>query len=160
LAEVVATADRASAVLAAFAPLTSAPALGGMDPGLKGSHPRVALCLARPAGEVAYADLADWLDNLAGALGERLLRVKGLVQVKESKRPLLIECVGTLFSPPRPLQTDDAPSSFLVIIARDVDRAELEPISPAGLFQVSPWRKPDDPLARDGRPAIRAEWVV
>ena len=45
------------------------------------AHPRVALCLAKPAGEVAFADLAAWLDNLAGALGERLLRIKGLVRV-------------------------------------------------------------------------------
>ena len=162
LAEVVATADRASAVLAAFAPLMSAasaaPALHEAGP--EGSHPRVALCLARPADEVAYADLADWLDNLAGALGERLLRIKGLVRVRESQQPLLIECVGTMFSPPRQLHTDSAPSSFLVIIARDVDRAELDPISPAGLFQFSAWRKPEDPLGRDGRRVIRAEWVA
>jgi G3E family GTPase len=162
LAEVVTTVDRASAVLAAFAPLTSAaaPALRETGPDPKGSHPRVALCLARPAGEVTYADLADWLDNLAGALGERLLRVKGLVRVRESEQPLLIECVGTMFSPPRPLRADGAPASFLVIIARDVDQAELEPISPTGLFRYSAWRKPDDPLARDGRVAIRAEWVA
>jgi len=52
------------------------------------------------------------------------------------------------------------PSSFLVIIARDVDEAELEPIAPVGLFQFSSWNKPADALARDDRRAIKAEWVV
>ena len=161
LAEVIAGTDRGSSVMAAFAPLTSAPPLReiGLDPARV--HPRVALCLAKPASEVAFADLAAWLDNLAGAVGERLLRIKGLVRVTESKPPLLIESVGTMFSPPRPLKADTAPpASFLVIIARDVDEAELEPIAPVGLFQFSSWKKPADALTRDDRRAIKAEWVV
>ena len=88
-------------------------------------------------------------------------RIKGLVRVTESEPPLLIESVGTMFSPPRPLKVDGAPpSSFLVIIARDVDEAELEPVAPVGLFQFSSWKKPVDALARDDRRAIKAEWVV
>jgi G3E family GTPase len=164
VAEVIATTDRASSALTAFAPLTSAPLLReiGPDPGrLRSAHPRVALCLAKPEGDVAYDDLAAWLDNLSGVLGERLLRIKGLVRVVEAKAPLLIESVGTLFSPPRPLRIEaGAPSPFLVIIARDVDQAELEPVAPTGLFQFSSWRQPDDVLARDGRHAMKAEWVV
>lgn len=159
LAEVIATDDRAGAVSAAFAPLLAAPLLCEIDCDLGVAHPRVALCLARPEGEVAYSDLSAWLDNLAGALGERLLRIKGLVRVVESKHPLLIESVGTMFSPPRPLNVDGAPSPFLVIIARDVDQAELEPVAPAGLFQLSPWRRPDDALSRNNRRAMTAEWV-
>ena len=159
LAEVIAISDRARGVLSAFAPLRTAPPLCEIAPAAGSAHPRVVLCLAKPAGEMAFADLAAWLDNLAGSLGERLLRIKGLVRVLESSAPLLIECVGTVFSPPRPLHADGAPSSFLVIIARDVDRAELEPVSPAGLFQFSSWRRPGEALARDDRGAIRAEWV-
>ncbi|HLZ05109.1 MAG TPA: GTP-binding protein [Bradyrhizobium sp.] len=160
LADVITTADRASAVLSAFAPLTTAPPLRDIAPDARSAHPRVALCLAKPAGDIAFPDLAAWLDNLAGSLGERLLRIKGLVRVVESREPLLIECVGTMFSPPRPLKANGAPSSFLVIIARDVGQAELEPVSPAGLFRFSSWRTPDDALARDGRSTIKAEWVV
>jgi G3E family GTPase len=161
LAEVVATVGRSSTVLSAFAPLTSAPLLLeiGSDPGR--AHPRVALCLAKPAGEVSFPELGAWLDNLAGSLGERLLRIKGLVRVTDSSQPLLIESVGTMFSPPRAIKAESAPpSSFLVIIARDVDEAQLEPVAPAGLFQFSSWKKPVDVLARDDRQAIRAEWVV
>ena len=85
LAEVIPGVDRGSAVLAAFAPLTSAPPLREIGPDRGRAHPRVALCLAKPAREVAFSDLAAWLDNLAGALGERLLRIKGLVRVNESE---------------------------------------------------------------------------
>jgi len=160
IADVIASADRGNAVLAAFAPLMSASPMPeiGADPAR--AHPRVALCLAKPAGEMAFSDLGDWLDNLAGALGERLLRIKGLVRVTESEQPLLIESVGTMFSPPRPLKAVDAPpSSFLVIIARDVEHAELEPVAPVGLFRLSAWKRPADVLAGDDRRAIKAEWV-
>jgi G3E family GTPase len=111
-------------------------------------------------GDIAFSDLGEWLDNLAGALGERLLRLKGLVRVRESEAPLLVESVGTMFSPARPLKIDGAPSSFVVIIARDVDEAELEPVAPVGLFQFSSWKKPVDALASDERRTIKAEWVV
>ena len=92
-----------------------------------------------------------WLDNLAGALGERLLRIKGLVRVAEAPRPLLVESVGTMFSPPRQLDIDEPPSSFIVVIARDVERAEVEQVAPVGLFHISSWQQPHD--ARPGRAA-------
>jgi G3E family GTPase len=69
LAEVIAIADRASAVLTAFAPLNSAPPLHEIRAELTSAHPRVALCLARPTGDVSYSDLAAWLDNHAAAAG-------------------------------------------------------------------------------------------
>lgn len=157
LAEVIATADRAGALQAAFAPLTATGPLREPDICLPSAHPRIALCLARPAGEVAYPDLAAWLDNLAGALGERLLRVKGLVSVTESGHPLLIESVGTVFSPPRVLHVG-ARASFIVIIARDVENTELDAVAPAHLFQLSSWQRPA-PASHSARRTIRAEWV-
>ena len=102
------------------------------------AHARIAVRLVRPTGVVAYDDFATWLDNLAGALGERLLRLKGVVRVQESERPLLVQSVGTLFSPPRPFGDPQAsPPLFLVIIARDLQPAELETVAPAGLFSFS-----------------------
>lgn len=141
LAEIVAMADRDRAVATAFAPL------GGIAPmpvppqaASKAAHPRIAVRLARPAGVLAYDDLATWLDNLAGALGERLLRLKGLVRVEESERPVLVQSVGTAFSAPRPFGEPGAtPPLFLVIIARDLQAAELEAVAPAGLFVFSSW---------------------
>jgi G3E family GTPase len=161
LAEVIAVGDRAGAIRAAFAPLVAAAPLREIDSGLASAHPRLAHCLAKPARALSYDELAAWLDNLAGLLGERLLRLKGLVRVQETERPLLIESVGTLFSPPRRLRLEaDMPSPFLVIIARDVNEDELDPIEPAGLFRISSWRRPDDAEAKGGRRAIKAEWVA
>ena len=158
LAEVVATADRAGTVLAAFAPLTAPPRfeISGVPAKV---HPRIALCLARPVGELAYSDLAAWLDNLAGALGERLLRIKGLVRVVESQQPLLIESVGTMFSPPRPFRIAGAQACGLVIIARDAEQSEVRQVTPAGLFELGSWKTPD-PNGRADRPAVKAEWVA
>ena len=156
VAEVVATADRAAAVRAAFAPLTSALPLGELAPRLTSAHPRLVLCLARPRTELAYPDLAAWLDNLAGRLGERLLRIKGLVKVQEAPRPLLVESVGTVFSPPRQLTADNPPKPFIVVIARDIARAEVEQVEPSGLFSFS-WQTPE---TGDTRRTIKAEWVT
>jgi len=158
VAEAIATNDRTESVAAAFAPLTAALPLRAIESRLTSAHPRLALCLARPIGDIAYADLAAWLDNLAGQLGERLLRIKGLVKVKEAPRPLLVESVGTMFSPPRQLSSDNPPSSFIVVIARDVARAELEQVQPAGLFALS-WQQPQtrDP---DAPRTMKAEWVT
>jgi G3E family GTPase len=141
LAEIVATADRARAVAAAFAPLGTTAPIPALPPAaIRASHPRVAVRLARPAGVLAYDDLATWLDNLAGALGERLLRLKGLVQVRESERPVLVQSVGTVFSPPRPFGAPQASvPAFLVIIARDLQPAELAAVAPTGQFTFSSW---------------------
>ena len=138
LAEIVATADRTSAVATAFAPLSGVAPMPVPPEAETQAHARIAVRLARPTSVLAYDDLATWLDNLAGALGERLLRLKGLVRVQESERPLLVQSVGTLFSPPRPFGEPRAsPPLFLVIIARDLQPAELETVAPTGLFGFS-----------------------
>jgi G3E family GTPase len=147
LSEVVAMADRTVAVAVAFAPLSaSAPMPALPQAMLQAAHPRITVRLARPAAALAYDDLASWLDNLAGALGERLLRLKGLVRVAESERPVLVQSVGTAFAAPRPFGEPQAtPPLFLVIIARDLQVGELEAVSPAGLFAFSSWTEPAAP---------------
>ncbi len=137
LAEAVCLADRASAALAAFAPLAAGNAQPQPLAGGEQQHPRIAVRVARPTSIPAYDDMAAWLDNLAGALGDRLLRLKGLVRVAEADRPLLVQSVGTLFSPPRPFGPPDGGAApFLVIIARDLAAGELESIMPAGVMQI------------------------
>jgi G3E family GTPase len=158
VAEAIVAAKRADAVTAAFAPLTMALPLREIDSELASAHPRLALCLARPLGELAYPDLAAWLDNLAGQLGERLLRIKGLVKVREAPRPLLVESVGTVFSPPRQLTAEHPPSSFIVVIARDVERADVEQVVPSGLFTFS-WQQPET-RGPDQLRTMKAEWVT
>lgn len=139
LAQIVASQDRGSAAVAAFArlpPVAPTFHLPSMECGV--AHPRVFVFLARPTAVLAYAEMGAWLDNLAGSLGERLLRVKGLVRVAEQEQPMLVQSVGTLFSPPRPFDLRGAVESpFLVIIARDLETDELHSISPTGAFQFS-----------------------
>lgn len=151
LSEIVAMADRESAVAAAFAPLSSAAPMTVLPQiASEAVHPRIVVRLARPASVPAYDDLATWLDNLAGALGERLLRLKGLVRVRESERPVLVQSVGTVFSPPRPFgEPRSSAPEFLVIIARDLQAGEVEAVAPTSLFEFSPRSSPA-PLPREG----------
>jgi G3E family GTPase len=76
-----------------------------------------------------WDDLAEWLDNLAGLAGERLLRVKGVVRLADRPHPILIQSVGTLFAAPRPF-AGLGDQSFLVLILRDATIAELAAIAP------------------------------
>lgn len=138
-AELIDTDDRRSATLAAFslrAPAVWASSLPRAEAvGLR--HPRISVLLARLDDAVAWDTLAEWLDNLAGLCGERLLRVKGLVHVVGSNRPLLVQSVGTIFSAPRPFAGGRQDESFLVIILRDTGVAELAGITPALPFNFA-----------------------
>jgi G3E family GTPase len=160
LAEIIATVDRAAAVAAAFVPLARALPMPVLPRAAGAAHPRIAVRLARPVAVLEYDDLAMWLDNLAGALGDRLLRLKGLVRVAQSTRPILVQSVGTSFSIPRPLgDLDPATPLFLVIIARDLDDADLDTVQPVGLFTLSSWAEPSDmPRAGSLQSAV-VEWI-
>ena len=161
LSEIVVTADRDQAVTAAFAALTGAASTPAPPQiAVRAVHPRVAVRLARPKAALSYDDLAYWLDNLAGALGERLLRLKGLVRITESERPVLVQSVGTVFSPPRPFgEPHAATPPFLVIIARDLHASELEAVSPPGLFDFASWAEPTSPALAGTLSPVSVAWV-
>lgn len=149
LAEIVAEPNREAAVSHAFrAPAPGsfrAPAAGfGRDR----PHARISALLLRQEAAVAYEDLAAWLDNLAGLLGDRLLRLKGLVTVRESGAPILVQSVGTLFSEPRPFG-GPLEEGFLVVIARDAEARDLHGLEPRMPFRA----------ARGSSPRPRAEAV-
>ena len=162
LAEIVATPSRGEAVAAAFAPLAGLAAMPVLPraAALAATHPRIAVRLARPAGILDYDALAAWLDNLAGALGERLLRLKGLVRVAESPRPVLVQSVGTSFSPPRPFGAPDSDTPlFVVVIARDLEDAELDAVQPEGLFAFASWTEPATAVRAGSLQATVVEWM-
>ncbi len=127
LAELIDADDRRAAVLAAFlsprAPATSFPVAGPM-------HERIRVVSAELREAIPWPELAAFLDDLAGLCGERLLRTKGVVRVLESPSPILIQSVGTLFSAPRPFAAASDERSFLILILRDFDTAELASIAP------------------------------
>lgn len=136
LAEIVAEEARGAAVSGAFAPPKSAP-IRVSATSLGKAHRRISSLLLRQGEPVPYDDLAAWLDNLAGLLGDRLLRLKGLVLVEESGAPVLVQSVGTLFSQPRPYR-GPAPEEggFLVVIGRDLEPGELRGLTPQLGFRI------------------------
>jgi len=72
-----------------------------------------------------WVDLRDWLEDLAGFCGDRLLRVKGLVSVVGVPQSVLIDGVGTTFAEPRRMELGPSGRRGLVIIGRDVDLTEM-----------------------------------
>jgi G3E family GTPase len=147
LAEVIDFADRDASVRAAFA----SRAQGPFTPPevILSSHPRIAVMLVRWMAKPAWDDLAAWLDNLSGLLGERLLRVKGVVAVSDMEQPLLVQSVGTMFSAPQPFG-GPMEASFLVVIARDASTDEPRELTPRMDVVIS--RVGPNPFAR--RPAL------
>jgi len=113
------------------------------------NHPRINIMRAIfPAG-ATWPEVEEWLENLVGTCGERLLRVKGIVSVADCPDPLLIQSVGTFFSGPRRMPRAALDSLGLVIIARDIEGGALRqaqlgcPASVSQLmFQTSTGQRP------------------
>jgi G3E family GTPase len=75
------------------------------------------------------AAFLHWLELMAALRGERLLRVKGLVQLAEHPdTPLVVHGVQHVFHPPRTLGAwpDGDRRTRLVFVVQDLERAEIE----------------------------------
>jgi G3E family GTPase len=72
--------------------------------------------------------IAAWLDLLAGHRGERLLRVKGIFNVRDAEGPIVVNAVQHLFHPPVQLERwpDADRRSRVVFITRDLPRHIIE----------------------------------
>jgi len=143
LAEVVVEADAAVRAGRAFA------AIGrGRMPEVSGvaGHKRVGVLRAVFDPAPSVDALLEWLENLAGLCGERLLRVKGVVTPMDAP-PLLIQAVGPYFDPPR--RFEGAAAAGLVVIVRDVPVAEIAAMQPGFAVRLTAAAKP---TARGGRP--------
>ncbi len=128
LAQVVAETDRRKTVAKAF---SSMPVLDPVEGALQAlrttaqkglRHPRVHVLGGTVQHEASWSDVAQWLDDLAGLCGDRLLRIKALVPVTDCPEPILIQSVGTTFSAPRRMvdRGKDYPAACMVIV-RDLD---------------------------------------
>ncbi|MGH8819555.1 MAG: CobW family GTP-binding protein [Achromobacter pestifer] len=136
LAVVIADPDRARAVQTAFAPSQGVADLAGLAARMlragepRVAHPRIRVMAARAQAGISWTEFSEWLDNLAGLCGERLLRVKAVVRVKECVEPILIQSVGTTFSvPQRLVRQPDAPDA-IIVIARDIEASEIRASAP------------------------------
>ncbi|CAM3933689.1 putative GTP-binding protein YjiA [Pseudomonas reidholzensis] len=83
---------------------------------LASAHPRIHVYQAQLA-EPDPGDAIDWLENVTGSLGEKLLRCKALISTAE--RDLLMQTVGTAFSAPRLLRTPPSGRSVAIFITQD-----------------------------------------
>ncbi len=70
----------------------------------------------------------DWLNTLVERRGPNLLRLKGVVFLEGIDMPFVFHGVQNIFDPPLPVRDwpGDDRQSRIVIIARDIPRAELE----------------------------------
>ncbi|HJN04670.1 MAG TPA: GTP-binding protein [Alphaproteobacteria bacterium] len=84
-----------------------------------------AVTLDRP---VTWAGYAAWTEKLRAFPGENLLRIKGLLNVTGQRRPVVVQGVQHLFSPPETLAAWPGADrrSRLVFITRDLPREDIE----------------------------------
>lgn len=90
---------------------------------LASPHPRIRVYHAQLT-EPDPGDAIDWLENITGCLGEKLLRCKTLISTPEGD--LLMQTVGTAFSAPRLIRKKPASQSVAIFITQDCALAELE----------------------------------
>ncbi|MET4691860.1 GTP-binding protein [Sinorhizobium fredii] len=109
----------------------SLPSSGLLFSAHRTGNEQVSIVLATWTGPVTWADVSEWLENVSGYCGERLLRAKGFVRVAGCDDMVLLNGVGTVFSPPRRIKMDAQTAEGLVLILRDIDVAELREFSNA-----------------------------
>ena len=107
-------------------------------------HPRINVLTAR-IDAAPIAAILEWLENLSGLAGDRLLRLKGVLHPADVEGGVLFQAVGATFDAPRRFTGTAEPG--LVLIVRDLpsaDIAALQPGFPLRLTQkaADPFRKP------------------
>jgi G3E family GTPase len=148
-ARLIATEDRQARARAAFAPTAfEVPTkLSPFQATSAAGHARLGVFLAEWSASLPWSALIDWLEDLAGVCGERLLRVKGLVDVSGVAPPILIDGVGTTFGEPRWLEAGASLRRGIVVIARDIGLTELSSMSAAYPAEIRPILKLTSKLA-------------
>jgi G3E family GTPase len=98
-------------------------------------HPRVQVFRASFASRPDWQDVLDWLENIAGATGERLLRMKAIVAGASPSEAILLQSVGTTFVAPRRLTVRDTPEMAAIFIVRDFSLEDIQGID--STFEVT-----------------------
>ncbi len=75
-----------------------------------------------------WQTVAMWLDSLVANHGEKLLRVKGMLDVQNIPEPLIVHAVQHLFHPPVRIKKwpDGQRESRIVFITKDLCRSDVE----------------------------------
>ncbi len=90
-------------------------------------HTRIKVFLIK-FEELKWEQLSEWIENLVGYCGDRLLRTKGFVRMEG--RQILIQGVGGTFDPPREIADGLEREDGLVVITRDLAREDFQTIEP------------------------------
>ncbi len=77
---------------------------------------------------VRYTEFADCLDRMLATHGERLLRVKGILNIEGASAPVVVHGVQKMFHPPvqLPAWPDATRGSKLVFITQNLSRSIIE----------------------------------
>jgi G3E family GTPase len=137
LAARVAEPDPAARARAAF---TTPPGGAAVPPtaAAPAPHPRIGVHLVTFTEAAGWNDRLDWLEDLAAFAGERLLRVKGFLHPPgDEGTALLVQVVGTLFSPLARLVRGPRTPEGLVVIARDLSASDLWSMAPEAPVRIS-----------------------
>ncbi|KVU63096.1 hypothetical protein WK70_04455 [Burkholderia cepacia] len=73
-----------------------------------------------------WHDVLDWLENIAGVMGERLLRMKAIVPGDVPSHQILLQSVGTTFAAPRRIFSSGTLENVVIFIVRDFTLNEAE----------------------------------
>ena len=98
-------------------------------------HPRIHVMKGVPKESVSWTDFSEWLDDLAGLCGERLLRLKAMLHVTDCEEPILIQSVGTTFSAPRRMM-NVAAQDAIILITRDIEQEHIQASMPASVIEL------------------------
>lgn len=73
-------------------------------------------------------NLTVWLDELKTLMAEKILRIKGIIQIRGQQQPLVIQGVQHIFHPMTFLKKwpDDKRNTRIVLITQDLDHALLQ----------------------------------
>ncbi len=155
LARIVCTRDRERAITEAFFELDCAQApdrtdllnmvvraLGEYKP--EAAHARINVMRATLSQPIAWEDFSAWLDDLAGACGERLLRVKALVHVEDCEDPILVQSVGTTYGMPRRMPQHLHTPNIIVVITRDLNVEDIALQLTYPFVQLHPLASPSE----------------
>ena len=94
------------------------------------------------SGEVSWSGLSAWIEFVRAEFGDKLLRCKGLIEISEARKPVVVQGVQAVFSPPQTLAAwpDSDHRSRLVCISQGLApglmQASLKILhSPAGTYR-------------------------
>lgn len=124
------TAPPAPDPLAGLSGFTSKPAAATLPlPGTAAPHSHGIVSASIEVEAPIPANVFDfWIDTLIALKGKDILRIKGIVHVEDMRWPFVFHGVQHIFDAPVPLKSWSGTdrTSRVVVIARDMDKADLE----------------------------------